>query len=139
MLCYIRIKIHHRILIGFRNLRFTIHTHSVTVRKLRFSSFQKYLVFRPMFFQRLHLCPAVGFAPLSLCIKLRNATLSFIIFPTKRSKSFTSLRKSYVLLSSLGCCSWPQHRHIAPHKKFHKNSLFLRGLGVSPNNNIHLK
>jgi hypothetical protein len=112
MLCYIRIKIHHRILIGFRNLRFTIHTHSVTVRKLRFSSFQKYLVFRPM---------------LSLCIKLRNATLSFIIFPTKRSKSFTSLRKSYVLLSSLGCCSWPQHRHIAPHKKFHKNSIFYCG------------
>ena len=64
-----------------------IHLHSVTLRKLRFSSFQKYYCLSPYDFSAVAPMPSSwGFAPLSFCTQIRNAML-LLLFSQRNALS----------------------------------------------------
>lgn len=80
----------------------TIPLHFVTLRRLRFTTFQQYNAWSPIFLQRLLARSAIRVAPLSLCPKSRYALrLLLIFFLTLHAHiCYVSLR-SYTQLSHL--------------------------------------
>ena len=95
----------------------TIPLHSVSLRKLRYTTFQPYYVCRPQCFQRLLLRTAIGVCSvITLHLNKERQRLTYIFSPSLHA-AIPAFHFAIATLYSRSSVAvrLPQHRHFAPH------------------------